>query len=714
MPRFGKTVVISALTSSILSLSALSAENTIPEPYKFVPQDSLMAFDIKTGNGVWDIISKNKSLNKIDIFKELNKTQKSESVMDALFEENTRKNIGNNIIVSFSNFNFEKNKDLGIVVIEEMKDANSLNLLKNRIFEIANKSKEFKREDSKFRDTEIINFVSTKKDKDNSNRNNYFAFINNYLIASDNKEQINNSLASFYDEKVSLIGSSEFAKSYDKLGNNYQLQFYLNNKKFFSSIYDSKDMKKALKDINFNYNDLMSANSSLFNFNLNSNGLHVKTYSLLDKNNKLAKSVLESKSSSFKKYTNMVPKNTILFLSSSDIKNAGQNILDILPKSKDMDFEKLSTEAIGINIIDSIKNLQDDFAIAVFNTESSPLIPGFALMMTPKDRTKLVTALNSLKIPQDKKDKGKRNQKAAKPPLELKFNTKSNYKSVDIFTANEIPDMAEVGIQPSYGFINNDVILASNETVLKSIIDRNATPTVDYTLQGNDSFKKLINNFGEENNGLGFLNLSTIVNMVSPFMQKNKDLKDTLTELKKFEAIGFNRSNDDDGVFGNFVLMADVENIAFDKIIPKDAMPKEFKDAENRAMISSVKANMHTTQTMVETYAVDWKGFYPDNIESLNKEAINNKTGIYWKDLINPMTKKTGLGKNGSLINYSTYNSMKSNSLSLKGSVVYQPLDCKIDKTAKRNLCKSYKIYGLDNKGKTIKDKGSDFYLTNF
>ena len=43
------------------------------------------------------------------------------------------------------------------------------------------------------------------------------------------------------------------------------------------------------------------------------------------------------------------------------------------------------------------------------------------------------------------------------------------------------------------------------------------------------------------------------------------------------------------------------------------ALPN-FIGAQDRAKISSVKANMHTVQTMLETYGVDWGGTYPTTV----------------------------------------------------------------------------------------------------
>lgn len=57
-----------------------------------------------------------------------------------------------------------------------------------------------------------------------------------------------------------------------------------------------------------------------------------------------------------------------------------------------------------------------------------------------------------------------------------------------------------------------------------------------------------------------------------------------------------------------------------------------------RSKLSSVKANMHTFQTMLETYAVDSGGVYPSSIQELKTEAQKKQ---YWKTMSNPCTSKT-------------------------------------------------------------------------
>lgn len=68
------------------------------------------------------------------------------------------------------------------------------------------------------------------------------------------------------------------------------------------------------------------------------------------------------------------------------------------------------------------------------------------------------------------------------------------------------------------------------------------------------------------------------------------------------------------------------------------ALPN-FISAQDRAKISSVKANAHTVQTMLETYAVDYQGKYPTNRTELYNGA--NSTNNYWKELKNPFTAAT-------------------------------------------------------------------------
>ncbi len=60
--------------------------------------------------------------------------------------------------------------------------------------------------------------------------------------------------------------------------------------------------------------------------------------------------------------------------------------------------------------------------------------------------------------------------------------------------------------------------------------------------------------------------------------------------------------------------------------------------------VSSVKANMHTLQTVVETYAIDHQGRYPKNLLELKNEGLQSGRE-YWKEFTNPFTGQSGAGR---------------------------------------------------------------------
>ncbi|MEZ0374867.1 MAG: DUF3352 domain-containing protein [Candidatus Sericytochromatia bacterium] len=61
-------------------------------------------------------------------------------------------------------------------------------------------------------------------------------------------------------------------------------------------------------------------------------------------------------------------------------------------------------------------------------------------------------------------------------------------------------------------------------------------------------------------------------------------------------------------------------------------------DSRRRGQSASVRANMHTLQTMVETYGVDHEGLYPHSLAELEKAARNSSYN-YWKTLSNPLDR---------------------------------------------------------------------------
>lgn len=127
---------------------------------------------------------------------------------------------------------------------------------------------------------------------------------------------------------------------------------------------------------------------------------------------------------------------------------------------------------------------------------------------------------------------------------------------------------------------------------------------------------------------------------------------------------------------------------------------EELQMLEDRAMSQSVRNNMYTLQTMVETYAVDWGGEYAADLNKLYQEATVNGRD-YWKDIRNPVTGKSGLGPEGAMMEFSKY---QPGNPAFRGMVLYQS-----DKSRVR-----YQIFGVDELGNLLEDKGNKpFVLTN-
>ena len=122
--------------------------------------------------------------------------------------------------------------------------------------------------------------------------------------------------------------------------------------------------------------------------------------------------------------------------------------------------------------------------------------------------------------------------------------------------------------------------------------------------------------------------------------------------------------------------------------------PEKIKENTLKQNISSVKVNMHTFQTIVETYAVDWGGLYSKDLSGLVSEAVDKS---YWQNIVNPFTGKMGL--NESCINAKDYNSTY-NKLPYKGMVIYEN---------NSEYQTSYKIWGTDENGDIIEN----FMLSN-
>jgi type II secretion system protein G len=140
------------------------------------------------------------------------------------------------------------------------------------------------------------------------------------------------------------------------------------------------------------------------------------------------------------------------------------------------------------------------------------------------------------------------------------------------------------------------------------------------------------------------------------------------------------------------------------------ALPN-FIGAQDRAKLSSVKANMHTVQTMAETYAVDWGGVYAETLDVLRVEATgtgaSTNTNIYWKNLTNPFTSAatTDAATTGVVVDLAA--------APAAGDVIGGATGGEVGYYVLDNEVTTYSIYAGDKKGITLQDKGKVFFLTN-
>jgi len=148
------------------------------------------------------------------------------------------------------------------------------------------------------------------------------------------------------------------------------------------------------------------------------------------------------------------------------------------------------------------------------------------------------------------------------------------------------------------------------------------------------------------------------------------------------------------------------------------ALPN-FIGAQDRAKISSVKSNMHTFQTMIETYGVDWGGQYPNSYVSIQTEAVAQD---YTKDYANPFTgvkvslqNDTNCLRLAEVVSGGTATPASTTDTGVfggpggaacLGQVIYR-------RSVLGSNYGKYAIYGLNKTGAWINDKGKVFELSN-
>jgi type II secretion system protein G len=145
------------------------------------------------------------------------------------------------------------------------------------------------------------------------------------------------------------------------------------------------------------------------------------------------------------------------------------------------------------------------------------------------------------------------------------------------------------------------------------------------------------------------------------------------------------------------------------------ALPN-FIGAQDRAKLSSVKANMHSFQTLIETYGVDWGGVYPTSYASIQTEAV---AGNYNKNYTNPFSgQAVSLANDSDCLRLAEVITGTNAPNSYTATSAYGGpggAAC-LGQTIYRRAVASgttYGIYGLDKVGNFIMDKGRVLELGN-
>lgn len=124
-----------------------------------------------------------------------------------------------------------------------------------------------------------------------------------------------------------------------------------------------------------------------------------------------------------------------------------------------------------------------------------------------------------------------------------------------------------------------------------------------------------------------------------------------------------------------------------------------FAGAMDRAKISTLKGNMHTFQTLLETYGVDYGAMYPTDVVAFEAQA---RAEGYWKEFKNPITEATG-----------NEGSFRYNPTGVFGNQAQQNRGKTIFHVNPNNLSR-YDIYGRGREGfLVLHSDGNPYSLTN-
>lgn len=281
------------------------------------------------------------------------------------------------------------------------------------------------------------------------------------------------------------------------------------------------------------------------------------------------------------------------------------------------------------------------------------------------------------------------------PPKLVPFSTVS-YKGQTLHVAKlqELDtDLALSTYEPAWTRVGDFLAIGTSVDALKGLLDKTASAPLNSKLL---SFLK--SQDADQQNSLTYFDFSQLHALLEDEASSDPEEQAISTLAKALDHVSMAQRYSDKGQGGSLHLGLNMDKIDFEALFSAFG---DTPEAPTRAKVSSVKANMHTLQTIVETYAVDWGGVYPDNLEGLYEES--NQVGRqYWKDFNNPFTHRTGIGSRGAVMEMQDYVPAEE----LKGMVGFAPV-------CKEGVCLSYVIYGTGETGELIQDKGKNFTLTN-
>ncbi|MEZ0375180.1 MAG: hypothetical protein ACAI44_39200, partial [Candidatus Sericytochromatia bacterium] len=250
-------------------------------------------------------------------------------------------------------------------------------------------------------------------------------------------------------------------------------------------------------------------------------------------------------------------------------------------------------------------------------------------------------------------------------------------------------------IQPVFARKGDVWMLALHPDTLKAALAGGKSAKIEHWVQRTGS---------EDASGLFFFDLqsttSLIKRLLPPEALDNAEVQEVVKAFEPWQSLFAASRQLSTGTEGQMAIKVDLDALEFNQIGRTLAVSlSNFEGAQARARISSVKANMHTTQTIAETYAVDYGGIYPATVAEMVKEAEKHD---YWKAFTNPFNQESGLGL--ALIDYQDYKP----GAEMAGKVLYQPV------ANEDGQITSYKIYGVDQAGQLILDQDQTYYLTNY